>query len=130
PPAQPCNPGHQAKKTDVVGVPSLACPLSGSALGNVLGVLGSRPPGLLGLARYAVAPAAVAFGSSPLSANDVTTMMGTAAVRGSLRSCRVASSPDILGSWMSIRMRSGGVASAEATPSSPSSASRRRYVVL
>src|SRR2546425_2753219 len=85
-----------------------------------------RSRGLYGLARYAEAPASIARRSSPLSANDVTTTSGIFAVRGSARSRRVASSPDSLGNWTSMRMRSGSSRCATASPSSPSTASSKR----
>jgi hypothetical protein len=56
-------------------------------------------------------------------------MIGMRAVVGSCRIRRVASRPDRLGSWTSMRMTSGCVSIAVATPCSPSVASRSRYVV-
>jgi hypothetical protein len=85
-----------------------------------------RSRGLYGLARYALAPACIAFSPSPLSANEVTTMIGTWAVAGSERIARVASRPDSFGSWTSMRTRSGTSRRAVATPSGPSTASISR----
>jgi putative DNA primase/helicase len=65
---------------------------------------------------YAVAPAPLAFWSSPESANEVMAMIGVAAIEGSARRRRIASMPEIFGSWMSMRMRSGRASSAFATP--------------
>src|SRR5262245_33926612 len=60
-------------------------------------------------------------------AEAVTANAGIARVAGSSRSCRSAVTPLIPGSWMSIRMRSGRSSRARRTPSSPVSASARRY---
>ena len=70
-----------------------------------------------------MAPASLAFWSSPLSANEVIATIGVVAVAASARSRRVASMPEIFGSWMSMRIRSGRASSAFATPASPSYAS-------
>src|SRR5215475_9586644 len=60
-------------------------------------------------------------------AEAVTAIAGIRRVAGSSRSCRSAVTPLMPGSWMSIRMRSGWSSCASRTPSSPVSASARRY---
>ncbi len=50
-------------------------------------------------------------------------MIGVVAVADSERSMRVASMPEIFGSWMSIRIRSGRSSTAFFRPDSPSCAS-------
>ena len=62
-----------------------------------------RSNGLYGFAKYAEAPASLAFCWSPLSANDVMAMIGVSAIAGVLRSERTASIPETLGSWRSRR---------------------------
>ncbi len=56
-------------------------------------------------------------------------MMGVFAVALSARSRRMASMPEIFGNWMSMRIRSGSLSSATATPASPSCASISWYGV-
>ena len=71
---------------------------------------------LVGLGEIVVAAGRERLSSSPLSANDVSATIGMwrSSSRALIR--RAASSPEMRGSWMSIRMISGRSRAATATP--------------
>src|SRR3984957_8830717 len=74
----------------------------------------------IGLAIYASQPPPRIFSSSPFIANAVTAMTGIERRSSSSLSHLVTSSPEISGSWISIRMRSGRCSRAILSASTPS----------
>jgi hypothetical protein len=95
-----------------------------SGLGHDLADLASSSRGLVG-GQIGGGPGVPRL-LSPLSANEVMTMMGTAAVRGSLRSWRVASSPEIFWQLDVHQDQVGWGLAGRGHSGSPSTASRRR----